>query len=192
MKRRVPDSLMSWDWSMHLAGAALLLSIVAGYYFGVYGWLHEQVAEDAEQIERLTSNLQEAVEVRNNHHRLEQQYESLRKKVDTVHGRLTWPMDQEQLSRDLRQVALASGLKVTNLDVAQPENLKKYRRIEIALTCTGSYASTCDFVDGLGRLLWFADITQLRIKAKDGRSDYSVLAKFSVYYDPTPTVSDKI
>ena len=191
MKQLMGQSDNSLGSALHLGGAGLLALLLGVYYFVVYHHFLDQAVEGEERIELLTQELRDSHRVRADHYRLEQTYESLQSQVETIGQRLEQPLEKEQLSQSLRTAALAANLSIDKLTIGKNHQTSSHRRLELELQCSGSYASICNFVDDLGKLTWITDITQLRIQSRDQQTKYSVLAKFSVYYDRTSRESDK-
>ena len=191
MNKILKDPGHSLGTLLHVTGAASLALVVSVYYFVCYERFLARSGKSDYRIELLTNELRDSDRIRTDHYRLQQTYESLESTVGKLRSRLSKPLDKEQLSQSLKQAVLDANMDGNKLTIGKNDQTPGHSCLELELECSGSYASICSFVENLGELAWITDITQLRIETTDQGTEYTLLAKFSVYYDRTFSDSDK-
>jgi Tfp pilus assembly protein PilO len=169
-------------WALHAVGCALVLAVVGiSYGFG-FATFADQQEGHAARIEQLQALLHTAPEV----HKLQQyQREELDKltlMTTVMRRRLPNKMQKQEFEKAVERVAESVNLTTESTNWSTPKVEASHASVEITIRGTGSFASTCEFLNEISQLARITKISRLEVESAPDSSRYPIQITFALVY----------
>ncbi len=177
-----PNSRM-FTGSLHLAGVAVILLTLGGFYGLVYQPLQRRQAEHrarTEQLKQLLVNTgTEAVEYRDLSNRLSK----MKKTVENLHRQLADHASETMVIEELSGIAAEVNLEVLDYQVGLTKSLPTHSQTEVDFRCHGSYASICRFLEKAEHLTRTTKLSKFELKSEKNSRSYPIQMTFVLYFE---------
>ena len=177
-----PNSRM-FAGSLHLAGVAVILLTVGGFYGLVHQPLQRKQARHrarTEQLKQLFVNTgTEAVEYRDLNSRLNE----MKKTVENLHRQLADHASETRVIEELSSIAAEVDLDVLDYQVGLTKSLPTHSQTEVEFRCHGSYASICQFLEKAEQLTRTTKLSRFELKAERNSRSYPIQMTFVLYFE---------
>ena len=170
------------DWGLHALGATLILILCACFYKFVYCSLLEDKLASIQRAQQLEMLLTSADSVQSEYLSLRNELQELKKAVAETRSRLPRNIEEEEFLAQTQQAAKDVGLQIIHYHSELNENSIGLQSAEIRLTCIGSYASTCRFLEKVNQFARVIETAKLSVESDVNSDRYPVQISFVLYY----------
>jgi Tfp pilus assembly protein PilO len=169
------------NWTLHGAGALVMLSGLAAVHSTVFTSLDQQTAACATRTDHLKRLLQNAGRIRSEHHRLTNLKSEADARGQAILQRIPDEAQEAEFLSQLSELAQRANLNILDYRPGTPVEGENYWEMEVQLACRASYASLCAFLDGLHQLPRFTNLSRLDV-VSDQESSYAVTMSVMLYF----------
>ena len=170
-------------WSLHLAGVAAVAVAVSGFYGLVYQPLQQKQADYISQSEQLDFLLQKTGTEASDYRRLREELQDAKATVAELRRQLADQVSETVLIDQLRQLAATVDLHIVDYQVGLTNSLPTHSQTELELSCHGSYASICRFLQRAEQLTKTTKLSKFELQSSDKLSSYPIQLTFVLYSD---------
>ena len=169
-------------WGLHGLG---LLGLLAGAWVlatGVYAPLEEWREDCLVQSARLDRLLADSTQIRAEHARLNAALKQLQEQRDSLQRRVPDDAREAEFLEQVTEVARDVGLHIHDYRPGMVTTLGDYSRMEIGLSCAGTYVGMCEFLHQLASLPRLANVTKMDVLAPSPDEMYTVNMTLIIYF----------
>ena len=182
MKYEQINHQMAAGWALHVVGCMLVLAVVGiSYGFGFATFADQQESHVA-RIGQLQALLHTAPEV----HKLQQiQHEELDKltlMTTAMRRRLPNKIQKQEFEKAIEQIAETVNLTMEITNWSTPKVEATHASVEITIRGTGSFASTCEFLNEINQLARITKVSSLEVESAPDSSSYPIQITFVLVY----------
>lgn len=169
--------------SLHAIGATVTLAMLFLSYKLIHQPLERKQQADAARIEQLGQLLKKNGTEAKEYRSLQSQLSQMRQAVAEVHDQLTDNVSSDDVLSSLQQLAAELDLEVLNYQVSPPQHHQQHTLSKIELSCNGSYASICNFLNKAEQLAKVTKLTKFGLDAEAKNQSYPIQLTFVLYSD---------
>ena len=182
MKYEQMSQPVAAGWALHVVGCMLVLAVVGiSYGFG-FATFADQQESHAARIEQLQALLHTAPEV----HKLQQiQHEELDKltlMTTAMRRRLPNKIQKQEFEKAVERVAEKVNLTMESTNWSTPKVEATHASVEITIRGTGSFDSTCEFLNEINQLARISKVNSLEVESAPDSSRYPIQITFALVY----------
>lgn len=179
-----PQDLPEVRRSVHAVGVAVSVGILGLLLGGVCYPLSSQkdFVEQKSQATRRFLSTENAV--RGEHAELQARYAELDARREGIMARIPPQANESEFLEQMAGIAESRGLILREYRPGTVTRNENYSELEIFVNAHGDYPSLCHFLDGLGRLSRYCQLTDFEIDASSSLQRFPVKMKLQIYFKP--------
>ena len=168
-------------WSLHLAGAAVVLLVLGGFYALVYQPLECKNVERTERSEQLDVLLVQTGPVGGQYRRLRSELAKMKTSVAELESQFEGAQSGEEVIENISQLATDVNLEILDYQIGLAESLPTHSQIEVAFRCRGAYASICRFLEKTEHLTKTTKLSKFELDSSSNSGSYPIQLTFVLY-----------
>lgn len=169
-------------WATHAGGATVALAAACVLQLAAYGPLERRRASCQERSAELDRHLEEADQVRAEHGQLSQALAEMEEQARLCRQRIPEEPREAEFLAQIARAAREVGLQIRDYRPGPPITQGTHTEMEVLLSCEGTHASICGFLEQLPKLPRLSSLVKLEISSPPAGNRYPVNMTLVIYF----------